>query len=208
MNVSSLGRRAALLALPVALAFAGAKAQAQAPHPPIRGTIEAAAGDRLEIVTRDGEHVAVRLTEGVAVTAMVKASLADIKPDSYVGMTNRVAADGRQTAVEVHIFPEVARGTGDGERPWDLGPNSRMTNGAVHLQVTSVEGQEMTVKYATGESRILVTPQTPVVAYERGSRAELTPGSKVFIRQLKALPDGGLETSAVAVGRDGLTPPM
>jgi hypothetical protein len=117
-------------------------------------------------------------------------------------------ADGSQRAVEVHIFPEAMRGTGEGHRPWDLRPQSTMTNANVEETVTGIDGQTLTLKYKDGEKKVIVPPDTPIVTYVMGNRSELAPGTKIFIPAATKQPDGTLETARVNFGKDGLTPPM
>jgi hypothetical protein len=116
-------------------------------------------------------------------------------------------ADGTPTAVEVHVFPEDMRGTGEGSRPWDLKPNSTMTNATVAESVVGNDGHTLLVKYKDGEKKVLVTPETPVVTYVPGDKSDLKDGAKV-IAFVKARPDGSFDSDRISVGRDGLTPPM
>ena len=117
-------------------------------------------------------------------------------------------ADGSQRAIEVHIFPEAMRGTGEGHYAWDLRPQSTMTNANVEHAVTAVDGQTLTLKYKDGEKKIIVPPEATVVTYTTGDKAELKPGTKIFIAAAKKLPDGSLEAPRINYGKDGLTPPM
>ena len=116
-------------------------------------------------------------------------------------------ADGSQSALEVHIFPEEMRSTGDGHRGWDLQPKSTMTNGEVEQTVAGSDGQMLILKYKEGENKILVPPGIPIVAYASGDKSELKAGAKIFIGAAKKLPDGSLEAGRVNVGR-GVAPPM
>src|SRR5436305_2505006 len=146
----------------------------------VRGTIERAEGDHYIIKARNGGEVKVKLAENAMVVALVKASLADVKQGSYVGVSGMPQADGSQKALEVHIFPEAMRGTGDGHRPWDLQPSSTMTNGAVEQTSASANGQTLTLKYKDGEKKIIVSPDTPIVTYAPGEKNELKPGTPIF----------------------------
>jgi hypothetical protein len=110
--------------------------------------------------------------------------------------------------VEIHIFPEAMRGTGEGHRPWDLQPGSTMTNAAVAQMVKGVDGDVITLKYKDGEKKIVVTPQTVIVTYVPGDKSELKPGAKIFIAGAAKKEDGTLEAASISVGRDGITPPM
>lgn len=173
----------------------------------VRGTIERVEGGLYVIKTRAGAEVKVSLGDKPMVVALTKASLADIKPGSYVGVAGMPQADGSQKALEVHIFPEAMRGTGDGHRGWDLQPSSTMTNGAVEQTAASADGQMLTLKYKDGEKKILVTPQTPIVTYAPGDASELKPGTPIFISAATKQPDGTLQSPRINVGR-GIAPPM
>src|SRR5215216_632349 len=131
----------------------------------MRGTIDRVEGDTYLVKARNGGELKVQLPDNVMIVALTKASLADIKQGSYVGVAGMPQADGSQKALEVHIFPEAMRGTGDGHRGWDLQPSSTMTNGAVEQTAASADGQVLTLKYKDGEKKIVVTPETPIVAY-------------------------------------------
>ena len=175
----------------------------------VRGTVEGVDGATLTVKSRDGQTTyKIKLTDNAAVRGIVKAALTDIKNNSYIGVTGMPQADGSQKAVEIHIFPEPMRGVGEGFRPWDLMPNSTMTNAAVAQMVKGVEGDEITLKYKDGEKKIIVTPQTVIVTYVPGNKDELKPGAKIFIAAANKKDDGTLEAAAVSVGRDGITPPM
>jgi len=139
------------------------------------------------------------------IAGVVKASLSEIKQGSFVGVTAMPQADGSQRALEVHIFPEAMRGTGEGHYPWDLRPQSTMTNANVEQVVTAVDGQTLTLKYKDGEKKIFVPANTPIVVYVQGDKSDLKPGAKVFIAAIKQ-PDGTLQGRAWRVGRDGVIP--
>ena len=174
----------------------------------VRGTIERVDGNHLIVKSRDGTELKIALAEKALIVAIVKASLSDIKQGSFVGVTGMPQADGSQRAIEVHIFPESMRGTGEGHYPWDLRPNSTMTNANVEHMVTGVDGHTLSVKYKDGEKKLIVPPDATIVTYTPGDKSELKPGTKVFIGAAKKLPDGSLETPRVNYGKDGLTPPM
>jgi hypothetical protein len=174
----------------------------------VRGTIQAVEGATLVIKARDGSEVKVTTADNVAVRGIVRMSMADIKQGSFVGVAAMPQPDGSQKAMEVHIFPEQMRGTGEGHRPWDLRPSSTMTNANVEQLVTAADGQTLTLKYKDGDKKIIVAPDTPIVSYVPGSKDELKLGANIFIGAAVKKPDGTLETTAVSVGRDGLVPPM
>ena len=182
---------------------------AQQPPSPtrVRGTIETVEGDMIAVKSRSGEDVKLRIAPDVNVSGVTKISLADIKVGSFVGATTVPGPDGGQNAVEVHVFPESMRGTGEGSRPYDLKPNSTMTNATVSESVVGNDGHTLLVKYKDGEKKVFVPDTTPVVTFVPGDKSDLKAGAKV-IAFMKQLPDGSFETSRVSVGRDGLTPPM
>ncbi|HEV3494262.1 MAG TPA: hypothetical protein VG224_26900 [Reyranella sp.] len=174
----------------------------------VRGTVEGMDGPVYLVKTRSGDTVKVAVTDQPLFVAMVKASMADIKPGMFVGSTAMPGPDGSLRAVEVHIFPEAMRGTGEGHRDWDLKPQSTMTNANVEAAVTGVKGQTLTMKYKGGEKTLVVTPETVVVTYAPGDKAELKPGTGIFIAAAEKKPDGTLLTPRITYGKDGLTPPM
>jgi len=174
----------------------------------VRGTVEAADGPMITVKSRDGQSYKIKLTDNAVVRGIVKAPLSDIKANSFIGVTGMPQADGSQKAMEIHIFPEAMRGTGEGHRPWDLVPSSTMTNATVAQMVKGVSGDEITLKYKDGEKKIVVAPDVVIVTYVPGDRSELKPGAKIFIAAANKKDDGTLEASAVSVGRDGVAPPM
>jgi hypothetical protein len=202
--------RRVLGAAALALVVAASTSFAQQPQTVrVRGTVEAADGPMLTIKGRDGQTTyKVKMADNVSVRGIVKAALTDIKDNSFIGVTGMPQADGSQKAVEIHIFPEPMRGTGEGHRPWDLQPGSTMTNAAVAQMVKGVDGDVITLKYKDGEKKIVVTPQTVIVTYVPGDKGELKPGAKIFIAGAAKKEDGTLEAASISVGRDGLTPPM
>jgi hypothetical protein len=186
-----------------------ATAWAQQPPPVrIRGTIEGVDGQTLAIKTREGADVKVKMTDNVAVFAVVKTSLSEVKEGSYIGVTAMPEPDGTQKAIAVHIFPENQRGAAEGFRPWDQRPNSTMTNATVAQTVKGTDGQNILVKYKDGEKKVVVPPDTPIVTFVAGDKSELKPGAKIIIFGAVKKDDGTLEANRVNVGRDGITPPM
>jgi hypothetical protein len=203
---SSLRRPLIALAM-VAASTVYALAQ-KAPVPSrVRGEIEAVDGDTLTVKSRGGEDYKLHMTADMRVVGITRISLSDIKVGAFIGTTTVPGPDGMPTALEVHVFPEDMRGTGEGSRPFDLKPNSTMTNATVSESVVGNDGHTLLVKYKDGEKKVLVTPETPVVTYVPADKADLKAGAKV-IAFMKQLPDGSFETNRVSVGRDGLTPPM
>ena len=174
----------------------------------VRGTIERIDGSTLYVKTRDGADLKIALADKPVFTAIIPATLADLKPGTYVGSAAMPGPDGSLSAVEVHIFPEAMRGTGEGHRPWDGGAQATMTNANVETAVAGVDGQVLTLKYKDGEKKLLVTPKTAIVSFAPGDRAEVKPGTKIFIAAAQKQPDGSLLATRISYGRDGLTPPM
>jgi hypothetical protein len=184
---------------------------ASAQQPPtvrIRGAIEGVAGPILTIKSREGADMKVRVTDDAVVIGIAKSSLSEIKPGSYIGVSAMPQPDGSQKALAVHIFPEAQRGTGEGFRAWDLRPNSTMTNATVAQTVTGTDGQNIEVKYKDGEKKVVVPPETPIVAFVSGDKSELKPGAKIIIFAAAKKDDGTLEAGRIGVGLDGITPPM
>ena len=173
----------------------------------VRGTVERIEGPVYIVKTRDGSEVKLVTVEDKPLfVAIVPATMKDIKQGMYVGSAGMMQEDGTQKAIEVHIFPESMRGTGDGHYDWDLLPKSKMTNGSVEEAVTAVDGPVLRVKYKDGEKKLVVTPQTVVVTYEFGKREEVQPGTRIFVAAAKKQPDGTLLTPRITYGRNGEGP--
>ena len=191
---------------------------ALAASPPInvRGTIAQVDGNTIDIKERDGGVAKVHLADNAKIVSVAKASLSDIKPGSFIGTAATPRTDGKLQAIEVHIFPESMRGTGEGNRTWDLTPKTSMTNGTVaqksnkveNNKVNNVEGNDVTVSFNGGTKIVTVTSATKVVTLVPGDRSELKPNAKIFIPAATRTPDGALEANRVTVGKDGIPPPM
>jgi len=203
---TTLVRPLAAIALVAASALSAIAQQSPTPSR-VRGTIEGVEGDVVAVKSRGGEDVKLHMTGDIRIVGITRISLADIKVGSFIGTTTVPGADGTPSAVEVHVFPEAMRGTGEGSRPYDLKPNSTMTNATVAESVVGNDGRTLLIKYKDGEKKVVVSPETPVVTYVPADRTDLKAGAKV-IAFMKQLPDGSFETSRISVGRDGLTPPM
>jgi hypothetical protein len=193
------------LALIAGTAMAWAQQQPQTVR--VRGQIEKVEGDVMTIKPRSGANMTVKLADNARVMALIPATLADIKPNSYIGVTAMPQPDGTQKAIAIHIFLEAQRGTGEGHRPWDREPGSTMTNAAVDTTVSSVDGQVVTVKYKDGEKKVVIPPNTPIVTYTPGDKAEVKAGAQIIIMGAQRQADGSLVAPAINVGR-GVTPPM
>jgi hypothetical protein len=184
----------------------GAAAQT-APPTRVRGTIATVEGQNLAVKAREGGTVDIKLADNLSVMGVTKAKLSDIAVGSFVGIAALPQKDGSLKAIEVLIFPEAARGSNEGHYPWDLLPESTMTNATVAEQVASVDGPTLTLKYKDGEKKILVPPEAAIVTFGPGDRALLKQGAGVFLSATKQ-PDGGLTAARVLVGKDGVMPPM
>jgi hypothetical protein len=173
----------------------------------VRGTIAKVDGDKVVVKPDKGADVTLTLTANAKIVGVAKAKLADIKSGDFVGSAAMPQADGSQKALEVHIFAESMRGTGEGHRPYAPVKGSTMTNGAAAgATVTGVDGGTMKVKYKDGEQTIVVPPNTPIVRYEMGSAADLKAGAHFTVLAATKKPDGTLEAARINVGRDGVVP--
>jgi hypothetical protein len=207
-TISSRMPRSLVASLAVVSVLASAAWAQQPPTVRIRGTIEAIDGKTLNVKTREGTDVKVKMTDDMSVIGIAKSSLSDIKENSYIGVSAMPQPDGSQKAIAIHIFPEAMRGAAEGFRPWDLRPNSTMTNATVAQTVTSVDGQVIQVKYKDGEKKVVVPPDAAIVAFVTGDKSEVKPGAKVIIFGAVKKDDGSLETNRIGVGLGGITPPM
>ena len=172
----------------------------------VRGTVQALDGDTLTVATREGGTATIKLAPNYTVAAVVPAGLADAKPGTFIGAAASGPRD-KMKALEVLIFPDAMKGSGEGHYPWDLQPESTMTNATIESEVSSADGRVLTVN-AKGEKMELTVPAgTPVVTFQPGSPSMLTRGTHVFIGAQKAA-DGTLTAARVNAGKDGLTPPM
>jgi hypothetical protein len=189
---------------------ASAVAVAQAPaNPPvrIRGTVEKIDGQNLTVKANNGQSMTVKLADNYAVMGIAKASLADIGSGKFIGTTTLGERDGALVALEVHIFPENMRGTGEGHYDWDLRPASKMTNANVANVTNMGKDRVLTVQYKGGEKKVLVPANAVVVSFTPAERSELKPGAAVFVVSQRQ-PDGSLTAPRVNVGLKGQIPPM
>jgi hypothetical protein len=194
-----------LLAAGFGLLLAATFAAAQTPVR-VRGTIEQVDGNTLSIKGRDGAPIKLVLADNAVVVAIMKRSLDDIKKGEFVGSAATSNGDGTWTALEVHIFPENMRGTGEGHRPWEA-PRSSMTNATVIDKVRAMDGHTMTLQYKGGEQKIVVTDKTPVVGYEPADRSDLKPGKAIFVAAATKAEDGTLRAARINVEKTA-PPPM
>ena len=200
--------RGALMPVLLASQLVASVASAQTPAQlvGIRGTIVSVGKDQLVVKSNKGGEQSVALDKDTRVAAISIANINDIKPGSYIGAAGIPQPDGSQKALEVHVFPPAMAGTGDGHRPFDLAPNSTMTNGTVGDVVAS-HGRTLTLKYKDGEKKIVVPEDVPVVSIEPGDRSLLAAGVKVVVRARKNA-DGSLTANSISAGKNGVTPPM
>jgi hypothetical protein len=194
--------------LPLAgLAFLMAATGAAAQHQTVRvvGTIEAMDGPALLVKTAKGE-VKLGLAEKTRIFGVEKVSLRDVKKGDFVGVGAMPQADGSQRAVQVTIFAESQRGSGEGFRPWSRDPKGTMTNATIDTIVGGVDGEVLTVKYTGGEKKIIVPPETVILRYTNGGKSDLKPGAQIAVSRAVKKADGSLEASRVNVGRGGYAP--
>lgn len=202
--------RTAALAAALAAAFpmAASAQNAQAPAR-VRATIDAVHGNALDVTDTAGNQATVALPADLSVTEVAPTEPSAIRPGSYIGTAAVKQPDGTLRALEVHVFPEAMRGTGDGHRTYDLGPDSTMTNGTVEQAgaVTAAQGRTLSVKYKDGEQRIVVPADVPIVTFAPGRRDALKAGAHV-VMFVRADAHGTLTAQRVLVGKDGMVPPM
>lgn len=173
----------------------------------VRGTVVSFEPSLLTVKTREGSTDAIKLPADWKISGVAKASAEDIKQGDFVGIASVAKADGGSGALEVVIFPAALKGTGEGDRPWDLQPNSRMTNGTI-ADVTEINGRTVTLTYDNGQKKEIAIPQsTPIVTFAAATPADLKPGATVFVNAERGS-DGTLVASRVVVGNNGVVPPM
>jgi hypothetical protein len=177
----------------------------------VRGTIEKVDGNTLAVKSRDGAALKLVLKDNVRIGGVVKASLADVKPDTNVAITSRPRPDGTLEAVELRIAP-AGQPFNSFHSDWDLMPNSFMTNGSLQTSIAGVDGQVLTVKYkvqgkADEEKKIVVTPKTTIATTVAGTKDDLKPGLKVFVAGAPKLADGSLDVAAIQVEKE-IAPPQ
>jgi hypothetical protein len=193
--------RNALVAATLAACSAAVMAQA------LRGTIDRVDGSVLAAHATDGNVLKLTLADNATIVAIVKASMVDIREGTFLGSAALPQPDGSQKALEVHIFPEQMRGTGEGHRPFAPVPNGTMTNGAVSTPVvTGVDGHTIVVRYREGEQRIVIPPGVPIVRYELGGKDDLKVGARFTVNAPVRKADGTIEVARINVGRDGVVP--
>lgn len=188
-------------------ALAAAAIAQPAPQTHIRGTIQSVTEHSLTIATREGQTVDVALKEPLNVSTMKRLDLSAIQAGTYIGAAAKPDANGELVAMEVLVFPEAARGAGEGHYGWDLAPGSTMTNANIAAMVEGTSGRELTLTYKGGSTKVLVPADVPIVGLMRGDRADIKPGAQVFFTPIRAA-DGSLGVARIIVGKDGVAPPM
>jgi hypothetical protein len=169
----------------------------------IRGQIEKIDGAILSVKTREGTTLSVKLSDHARVSALVKASLAEIKTDSFIGVAGMPQPDGSIQAFSIHIFLPAQRGVvPDRHGPWDARPGSTMTNAYVESTIAAKDGETLTAKYKDGEKKIVVTPQTVIAAVAPRKKEDLRIGAQVIVFAWDKQPDGSLLAKSMYVGRD------
>jgi len=199
-------RRLALLALVGTLFCAPIAAQQSAPTQRLRGTVVSFDGSTLVISERSGETVRLALADNFSVNEVVPIALSAIEPNSFVGVASLPSTDGTLRALEVLVFPEAARGSGEGHYPWDLQPGSSMTNATVADVAAAPEGRTLKLRYKDGDKTVVVPPGAPVVTLKPGDRGLLVQGARVMVTA--QLRDGRPTALRALAGRDGFVPPM
>jgi hypothetical protein len=201
-----------ITALAASLTLSTTFAQRQ-PEPTQRlnGTIERVAGNFIFATGRDGGAITVKLADNVSVTAVLKATVADIKPGDYIGSGAVPQPDGTQKAVEIHIFARPQADGGHHYSGWYGAPNGTMTNGFVQpivVGATRADGGDpiLVVKYPEGEKRIVVPASAHIARYTAGSKDDLKPGAAFRVQAAAKQSDGTYTATSISVGRDGGRP--
>ena len=196
-----------VLAVGLALAVAAPASAQRPPVEHIRGTVTAVDASALTVRKLQGGSVTIALPQKLRVSGLAKSSLAGVKKGTYLGTTAVPGPGGMLVAKELHLFPDRMRGVGEGHRPWDLTPDSTMTNATVDIIVEQVKGRVLTLSYKGGMKKVVVPPDAPVVNIVKATRDELKPGAKVFVVARKGQ-GGALSAVRVSIGKGGLMPPM
>lgn len=195
-----------IIHIAAALVMAATAAQAQQ-NVRVRGTVEKLDAEGTVVKTMDGQTIPLKFAPNLTVAVVVKAQVSDIKPGAFIGAGARPQADGTLKAIQILIFPEAQRGTGEGHRDWSAMPQTTMTNATVAETVSNVSGPELTLKYKDGEKKLLIGPDANIITTKPGERADLKIGTELVTTAVKNA-DGTYTTSRVTVGKDGVAPPL
>ena len=182
-----------------------AAAANSAPSVRLRGTVQSVTPGSMTVKARGGEVVALALPASLVVNEVYSVALADIKAGSFVGVGALPQADGSQRAIAITVFPEAARGTGEGHRPFDFMPQSTMTNATVAGVAAAPEGRKLQLKYKDGEKKVVVPPGTPIVSFKPADRSLLVPGASVSLTAQEI--DGQPTAQRISAGRNGFALP-
>jgi len=189
----------------LALACGVAAAQ-DSPPVRLRATVLSYAAPNLIIKERSGKVMSLIVPDETGVVVVIPTDITSIQPGSFIGTAALPRPDGKLEALEVVVFPEAARGSGEGHYPWDLKPDSSMTNATVADLARSSNGRTLLLRYKEGEKTVIVADGVPIVTFRPGDRALLVPGAKVFI--VADVSDDQFIVRRLMIGRNGLTPPM
>jgi hypothetical protein len=189
------------------LALAATTAFAQTPSTRVRGTVEKLEAGVATVKTTDGQSVTLKLAPNLAISAVVKLSASDIKPGSFIGAGARPMADGSLGAIQINVFPEAQRGTGEGHRDWSAMPQTTMTNATVAETVSAVNGPVLTLKYKDGEKKLVIGPDAIILTTVPAEAADLKVGAELVTTATKN-EDGTFSTARVTVGKNGVAPPL
>lgn len=179
----------------------------QSPTSRVRGVVEKVEGKRLFVTSREGKSLEVQIGDKADVIGLEKISLAEVPPNAFVGVAAARAESGSEQAISIHVFPETSRGFNEGSRPYDVRPNSSMTNGAFAERVKGIDRDVITIKYRGGEKTVVVTPASSIVRFEPGNLAEVNPGVRI-VATIAERADGSKEAVRILVGRNGLVPAL
>ena len=194
------------LLLAIVLCAANALAQSSPPPMRLRGTLEKIDPTTLVVKERNGQTMTLAIADNFSVSEVMPVDPSMIQSGAFVGTAAVTGADGKLSALEVLVFPEAMRGTGEGHSQWDLQPGSTMTNATVTEVAPGAKGREMTLRYKDGEKTIVVPEGIPVVTLKPADRSLLVPGAKVLITA--QVRNGTPPALRAAAGRTGFAPPM
>src|ERR1700723_1676826 len=197
----------AVAAVLVLIAMTSEPARADGEAVRVRGTVVSLDGSKLVVHAKDGTDVGILLADKFRAIAVVKSSMADIKPGTFIGTATATQPDSTLRSLEVVVFPDSMRGTAEGHYPWDLPGSNMLTNPTVSNAVKGVDGQTVTVTYKGGEKKIDIPANVPVVALVPSTAADIRAGEPVFVPGERQA-DGSVHAGAVLFGKDGLVPPM
>jgi hypothetical protein len=196
-----------LVAASIAASLLATLALAQAPPTRVRGTIAELDGQTLTVASREGPKVGIALPEKFGLASVRKVDMSAIVPGTFIGTAAKPDGDGQLEAMEVVVFPEAMRGTAEGHYDWDLAPGTSMTNANVDAAVEGKSGRELTLSYKGGSVKVTVPADVPMVTFGPADRGDLKPGAPVFVVARPGA-DGKLSAAFIAVGKDGVAPPM